>query len=47
MFIKPFKIKKSSNCLVTSLMIFRLPIEFNFIFSPFHCLSDLRYFTVN
>lgn len=47
MFIKPIKIKKSSNCLVTSLMTFRLPIAFNFIFSPFSYLSDLRYFTVN
>ena len=47
MFIKPIKIKKFFNCLVTSLMIFRLPIEFNFIFSPFNCLPDLRYFTVN
>lgn len=36
--------KKSSKCLVTNLMTFRLPIAFNFIFSPFNYLSDTQRF---
>lgn len=41
---KPIKIKKSSYSLVTSLMTFRLPMTFNFIFSPFNYLSDTQIF---
>lgn len=41
-FIKPIEIKKKSNCLVTSLITFRSPIAFNFIFSPFNYHPDTQ-----
>lgn len=42
--MKSIKIKKSSNCLVTSLMTFRLPMAFNFILSPFNYLFEPQLF---